>query len=57
MGNGKIGGIGRKSKKCFILPVESRNAVTIERIISKNVLPMKIIVTDNDVHIMLNLEH
>lgn len=57
MGNGKIGGIGRKSKKCFILPVESRNAVTIERIISKNVLPVKIIVTDNDVHIMLNLEH
>lgn len=56
MGNGKIGGIERK-KKCFILSVESRNAVTIERIISKNVLPVKIIVTDNDVHIMLNLEH
>ena len=56
MGNGKIKGIERKSKKCFILPVESRNAVTIERIISKNVLPVKIIVTDNDIHIMLNLE-
>ena len=56
MGNGKIKGIERKSKKCFILPVESRNAVTIERIISKNVLPVKIIVTDNEIHIMLNLE-
>ena len=46
----------KEKKKSFILSVESRNAVTIERIISKNVLPVKIIVTDNEIHIMLNLE-
>ncbi len=41
-----LGGIERGSRKVFIVPVPNRNATTIARVISENVLPDKLIATD-----------
>jgi transposase-like protein len=41
-----IGGIERGSKKVFIVPVQNRNAETITRVITENVLPGTKIITD-----------
>jgi hypothetical protein len=41
-----VGGIQRNSKKCFIVPVENRNAITMTRIITQNVQPGTEIITD-----------
>jgi transposase-like protein len=41
-----VGGIERSSRKCFIVPVENRNAVTMIRIIQDYVNPGSIIITD-----------
>lgn len=41
-----VGGIERNSRKCFIVPVENRNAITMLNIIQENVLPGTRIITD-----------
>jgi transposase-like protein len=41
-----IGGIERGSRKVFIVPVPNRNAITISEVISQNILPGTLIITD-----------
>jgi hypothetical protein len=41
-----IGGIEIKSRKCFIVPVDNRNSITMTRIISENSLLGTKIITD-----------
>lgn len=41
-----VGGVERGSRRCFIVPVENRNAQTMMNVIQDNVLPGTIIITD-----------